>query len=104
MALAMGGWRWQLAVAARFLGERPTTGWRLSLESATLADDALVIDGRETLPRGDSAPEKTFPGDCAQINRDGLPPGELAVQVRATNLDELVVAGQVSVPAVPSAP
>jgi hypothetical protein len=93
------------ALICVYLGERPTAGWRLDLDSATLSDGELRIVARENTPRGDGGePQRTFPGDCALLNRAALPVGELSVSAHDTLSDEGIVTGTVVVPDPASAP
>jgi hypothetical protein len=88
-----------------YLGERPTRGWRLDLDSATLVDGELRIEAREFQPRGDGGEaEVTYPADCALLNRGALPVGELMVRADDTLSDEFIVMGSVVVPAPASGP
>ena len=86
------------ALLCVFLGERPTGGWGLDLQSASLVDGELRILGRETRPRDNATQALTYPGDCAALPRAALPPGELAVRADDTNSDEFIVAGRIEVP------
>ena len=93
------------ALLCVYLGERPTAGWRLDLDSATLSDGELRIVARENTPRGDGGePQQTFPGDCALLNRSALPVGELRASAHDTLSDEGIVTGTVIVPDSSSAP
>jgi hypothetical protein len=88
-----------------YLGERPTTGWWLELDSATLSSGELRIVARENTPRGDGGePQQTFPGDCALLNRGAVPVGELRVSAHDTISDEGIVTGMVIVPDPSGAP
>lgn len=88
------------ALICVYLGERPTTGWRLDLDAATLVDGELRIEARENTPRGDGGQlERTYPADCALLNRAALPVGELAVRADDTLSDELIVSATLVVPA-----
>jgi hypothetical protein len=88
-----------------YLGARPTTGWGLDLQSATLSAGELRIEARESTPRGDGGdPQRTFPGDCATLNRGALPAGELSVTAHDTLSDEFIVGGRVVVPEPTGAP
>jgi hypothetical protein len=87
------------ALLCVYLGERPTGGWDLALQSATLTDGELMIRGRETRPRGNQTQALTYPGDCATMPRAALPEGELAVRTDDTISDEFIVDGQIAVPA-----
>jgi hypothetical protein len=87
------------ALVCVYLGERPTSGWRLDLDSASLVDGELRILARENTPRGDGGePQPTYPADCALLNREALPAGELAVRADDTISDEFIVSGSVVVP------
>jgi hypothetical protein len=87
------------ALLCVYLGERPTGGWALDLQSAALVDGELRILGRETRPRGTATQALTYPGDCASLPRAALPAGELAVRADDTISDEFIVDGQIEVPA-----
>jgi hypothetical protein len=92
------------ALVCVYLGERPTEGWGLDLQAASLVDGELRILARETRPRGTVNQVVTYPGDCGVLNRDALPVGELAVRADDTISDEFIVAGEVTVPALETAP
>lgn len=92
------------ALVCVYLGERPTAGWGLDLQTATLVDGELGILARETRPRGTVEQVVTYPGDCGVLNRDALPAGELAVRADDTISDEFIVGGNVTVPDPESAP
>lgn len=93
------------ALVCVYLGERPTTGWRLDLDSAILSGGTLRIEARENTPRGDGGePQQTFPADCALLNRGALPAGELSVSAHDTLSDEAIVEGTVVVPDPAGAP
>ena len=93
------------ALICVYLGERPTDGWRLDLDSASLVGDELRIEARENTPRADGGELRTtFPADCALLNRDGLPVGELTVSAHDTLSDEFIVEGTVVVPDAAGAP
>lgn len=86
------------ALLCVYLGERPTGGWGLALQSASLVDGELRILGRETRPRGNATQALTYPGDCASLPRAALPPGELAVRADDTISDEFIVEATIQVP------
>ena len=86
------------ALVCVYLGERPTAGWGLDLQTASLIDGELRILARETRPRGTVNEVVTYPGDCGVLNRDALPAGELAVRADDTISDEFIVGGDVTVP------
>ena len=92
------------ALVCVYLGERPTAGWGLDLQSASLADDELRILARETRPRGTVEQVVTYPAGCGLLNRDALPVGELAVRADDTISEEFIVAGDVMVPDAEAAP
>jgi hypothetical protein len=92
------------ALVCVYLGERPTTGWGLDLQTASLLDGELRILARETRPRGTVDEVVTYPGDCGVVNRNALPAGDLAVRADDTISDEFIVGGDVTVPAPESAP
>ena len=92
------------ALICVYLGERPTAGWGLDLQSASLADDELRILARETRPRGTVEQVVTYPAGCGLLNRDALPVGELAVRADDTISEEFIVAGDVMVPDAEAAP
>lgn len=87
------------ALLCVYLGKRPTGGWALALQSATLSDGKLLIRGRETRPRGTQTQALTYPGDCAVLPRGSMPAGTLAVRADDTISDEFIVDGQIEVPA-----
>lgn len=86
------------ALLCVYLGERPTGGWGLALQSATLRDGELRILARETRPRGNVTQALTYPGDCARVPRAALPTGELPVRADDTISDEFIVDGRIEVP------
>lgn len=86
------------ALLCVYLGQRPTGGWGLALQSATLRDGELRILARETRPRGNVTQALTYPADCASIPRAALPAGELAVRADDTISDEFIVDGRIEVP------
>ena len=92
------------ALVCVYLGERPTAGWGLDLQTASLVEGELRILARETRPRGTVNEVVTYPGDCGVLNRDALPAGELAVRADDTISDEFIVGGNVTVPEPDSAP
>jgi hypothetical protein len=92
------------ALVCIYLGERPTAGRGLDLQTASLVDGELRILARETRPRGSGDEMPTYPGDCGVVNRDALPAGKLAVRADDTISDEFIVGGDVTVPDAESAP
>ena len=92
------------ALICVYLGLRPTTGWSLDLRTASLTGSVLSIAARENVPRGNAAAEKSYPADCALIDRAALPPGDLTVRADDINSDEFIVDAVVEVPAGESAP
>jgi hypothetical protein len=92
------------ALVCVYLGERPTAGWGLDLQAASLGDGELRILARETRPRGTVDQVVTHPADCGVLNRAALPAGELAVRADDTISDEFIVAGDVTVPDAEAAP
>jgi hypothetical protein len=92
------------ALVCVYLGERPTAGWGLDLQTASLVEGELHILARETRPRGTVNEVVTYPGDCGVLNRDALPAGELAVRADDTISEEFIVGGDVTVPEPESAP
>jgi hypothetical protein len=93
------------ALVCVYLGERPTAGWGLDLQTASLLEGGeLRILARETRPRGTVQQVVTYPADCGTLNREALPPGELAVRADDTISDEFIVAGEVTVPNPEAAP
>ncbi|HET6380571.1 MAG TPA: protease complex subunit PrcB family protein [candidate division Zixibacteria bacterium] len=92
------------ALVCVYLGERPTTGWGLALQTASLASGELTILARETRPRANARQETTYPADCGTLNRDALPPGELVVRAHDTISDEFITEGRVTVPPREAAP
>jgi hypothetical protein len=87
------------ALVCVYLGVRPTTGWGLALQSASLEGGELRILARETRPGGGSRQALTYPADCGLLTRAALPAGSLAVRADDTISAEFIVAGTVSVPA-----
>jgi hypothetical protein len=92
------------ALVCVYLGERPTAGWGLDLQSAALVAGELRILARETRPRGTVDQVVTHPADCGVVNRDALPAGPLVVRADDTISDEFIVAGEVTVPDPEAAP
>jgi hypothetical protein len=92
------------ALVCVYLGERPTAGWGLDLQTASLADRELRILARETRPRGSVNQVATYPGGCGAVNREALPVGPLSVRADDTISDEFIVGGDVTVPDPESAP
>ena len=92
------------ALVCVYLGERPTAGWGLDLQTASLLEGELRILARETRPRGTVEQVVTYPAGCGVLNRDALPAGELAVRADDTISDEFIVAGNVIVPDAEAAP
>ena len=92
------------ALVCVYLGERPTAGWGLDLQTASLVEGELWILARETRPRGTVNEVVTYPGDCGVLNRAALPVGELAVRADDTISEEFIVGGDVTVPDPESAP
>ena len=86
------------ALLCVYLGQRPTGGWGLALQSATLRDGELRIAARETRPRGNDTQALTYPGDCASVPLAALPAGQLAVRADDTISDEFIVDGRIEVP------
>ena len=79
------------ALVCVYLGERPTAGWGLDLETESLIEGELRILARETRPRGTVNEVATYPGDCGVLNRDALPARELAVHTDDAVSDEFIV-------------
>jgi hypothetical protein len=92
------------ALVCVYLGERPTAGWGLDLQTASLVGDELRILARETRPRGAVDQVVSYPGDCGLLKRDALPVGELAVRADDTISTEFIVGGHVTVPDPEAAP
>lgn len=93
------------AVVCVYLGERPTTGWGLDLQSASLADGELRIRARETRPRGPDGEQRvTFPAGCGLLARAELPAGELAVRADDTISEEFIVSDTLTVPSPSGSP
>jgi hypothetical protein len=86
------------ALVCVYLGARPTEGWGLDLQTASLTGGELRILARETRPRGTVDQVATYPADCGVVNREALPPGKLAVRADDTISDEFIVGGDVTVP------
>jgi hypothetical protein len=88
-----------------FLGPRQTTGWSLDLRSVSLAGNEVDIRARESAPRtGTERPEVTYPADCALLNRDALPVGEVMVRADDTITGEFIAGTTVQVPEASNAP
>jgi len=93
------------ALVCVYLGERPTTGWGLDLQSASILDGELRIRARETRPRGGGGfAQLTYPAGCGLLERAALPEGELAVRADDTISEEFIVDGTLSVPPASDAP
>ena len=86
------------ALLCVYLGERPTAGWALDLQTASLASGELRVLARESRPRGTVEQVITYPAGCGLLNRAALPAGELAVRADDTISDEFIVAGTLVVP------
>ena len=93
------------ALVCVYLGERPTTGWGLDLQSASVLDGELRIRARETRPPASGArPRISYPAGCGLLERAALPEGELAVRADDTISEEFIVDGTLSVPPASDAP
>lgn len=87
-------------VVCVYLGRRAEGGWRLAIQSASLADGELQVLARETQPvAGVDRPGPTFPADCATVDRAALPVGTLTARATDTVSDEFIVAGELVIPA-----
>ena len=91
------------ALVCVFLGPRQTTGWSLDLLTVTLSGDVLTIRARESVPRGQTRPEVTYPADCGLVTRAALPTGRLTVRADDTVTGEFIADAAIDVPP-PSAP
>jgi len=92
-------------VVCVFLGPRQTTGWSLDLRSASLSGNEVDIRARENAPRtGNERTEVTYPADCALLNREALPTGELMVRADDTITGEFIAGTTVDVPEASNAP
>lgn len=92
------------ALVCVFLGPRQTTGWSLDLLTATLTGNVLTIRARESVPRGQTRPEVTYPADCGLLTRAALPAGELTLRADDTVTGEFIADAVVDVPPIPSSP
>jgi hypothetical protein len=92
------------AMVCVFLGPRQTTGWSLDLLTVTLSGDVLTIRARESVPRGQTRPEVTYPADCGLLTRAALPAGELTVRADDTVTGEFIADAVVEVPPISSGP
>lgn len=88
------------AVICVGLGMRPTGGYGIILQSASLVDGELRIRARETLPRPGAPVTQaiTYPFDCGTVRRDALPTGELPVRADDTKSDEFITEAVIEVP------
>jgi hypothetical protein len=91
------------ALVCVFLGPRQTTGWSLELLTVSLSGDVLTIRARESVPRGQTRDEVTYPADCGLLTRAALPAGELTVRADDTITGEFIADAVIDVPA-PSSP
>jgi hypothetical protein len=91
------------ALVCVFLGPRQTTGWSLDLLTVTLSGDVLTIRARESVPRGQTRPEVTYPADCGLVTRAALPTGQLTMRADDTVTGEFIADAVIDVPP-PSAP
>ena len=82
------------------LGERPTGGWSVTIQSMSLAEGELRILAREARPRAGEGTTQafTYPADCAVLDRTQLPLGTLAVRADDTISDEFIVDATIEVP------
>ena len=92
------------ALLCVYLGERPTTGWSLALQGATLEQGELRVRAREMRPGGGTQAQTTYPAACGALDRAVLPPGELPVRADDTISEEFITDGTVVVPAPAGAP
>lgn len=82
------------------LGERPTGGWSVTVQSMRLDAGELQILAREVRPRAGEGTTQafTYPADCVVVDRMQLPVGELAVRADDTISDEFIVDATIEVP------
>lgn len=88
------------ALLCVYLGERPTGGWSLVIQSISLDSRQMSILAREGRPRTGTGTTQaaTYPADCAVIDRSVLPVGELTVRADDTISDEFIVDATIEVP------
>ncbi len=88
------------AILCVALGERPTGGWSLTLQSISLDGTEMRILAREGRPRSGQGTTQafTYPSDCALVDRTVLPSGELTVRADDTISDEFIVDAAIEVP------
>jgi hypothetical protein len=94
------------AVFCVALGERPTGGYGITIQSAALVDRELRIRARETLPPPGQPVIQviTYPVGCASLRRAALPVGELPVRADDTRSDEFITSAVIDVPPADAAP
>ncbi|MEO8245775.1 MAG: protease complex subunit PrcB family protein [Chloroflexota bacterium] len=82
------------------LGERPTGGWSVTVQSMRIVAGELQILAREARPRvGEGTTQAfTYPADCVVLDRTQLPTGALAVRADDTISDEFIVDAVIEVP------
>ncbi len=88
------------ALLCLWLGERPTGGWSVTIQSISVASGELVILAREGRPRAGEGTTQafTYPADCAVVDRTQLPAGRLAARAHDTISDEFIVDATIEVP------
>ncbi len=86
------------ALVCVFLGPRQTTGWSLDLLTVTLSGDVLTIRARESMPRGQTRSEVTYPADCGVVTRAALHAGQLTVRADDTVTGEFIADAVIEVP------
>ena len=82
------------------LGERPTGGWSVTIQSMRVTSGELQILAREGRPRAGEGTTQafTYPADCAVVDRTQLPTGSLAARADDTISDEFIVDATIEVP------
>jgi hypothetical protein len=88
------------AVLCLSLGERPTGGWSVTVQSMSIVSGELQILAREVRPRAGEGTTQafTYPADCVLLDRSQLPVGTLAVRADDTISDEFIVDATIEVP------
>jgi hypothetical protein len=94
------------AVFCVALGMRPTGGYGLVIQSASLVDRELRIRALETQPRPGQPVIQviTYPVGCFAVRRAALPTGELMVRADDPRADEFITSAVIEVPAAERAP
>jgi hypothetical protein len=82
------------------LGERPTGGWSVTIQSMRVDAGALRILARDVRPRAGEGTTQafTYPADCVVLDRTRLSAGRLAVRADDTISDEFIVDATIEVP------